>query len=121
MRMRRLGGGFTLVEISVSMLVIGVGFVSLLSVFTVGLKWAQDVTQDSTMMAAVRSAAVTAPAKIAASTASPYDVEAMNYYMTVAYTNSTDKYDLVITCYGSAADRTAASNALSEVKTVCLE
>ena len=43
MRRRKGEAGFTLMEVAISVLVIGVGFTSILSIFSVGLKWAQDV------------------------------------------------------------------------------
>lgn len=49
MKRRKANGGFTLVEIAVAVLVIGIGFAALLSVFTVGLKWAQDVRKQTTL------------------------------------------------------------------------
>jgi len=45
-RLRRRGStedGFTLMEVAISALVVGMGFVSILGIFSVGLKWAQDV------------------------------------------------------------------------------
>ncbi|MBN2711427.1 MAG: prepilin-type N-terminal cleavage/methylation domain-containing protein [Planctomycetes bacterium] len=56
MKTRCNQGGFTLVEIAVSILVIGIGFTSILSVFAVGLRWAQEVRQDLTISDAVENA-----------------------------------------------------------------
>ena len=39
--MRRMRGGYTLVEIAVAVLIIGLGFVSVLAVFTTALRWSQ--------------------------------------------------------------------------------
>jgi len=39
--MRRMRSGYTLVEIAVAVLIIGLGFVSVLAVFTTALRWSQ--------------------------------------------------------------------------------
>ena len=48
--------GYTLVEISVSLLVVGIGFASLLAVFPVGLKWSAEAAANSTACLAAQTA-----------------------------------------------------------------
>ena len=48
--------GYTLVEIGVALLVIGIGFTALLSVFPVGLKWSEEAAANSTAALAAQTA-----------------------------------------------------------------
>lgn len=56
MSRRNAAGGYTLVEISVSLLVVGIGFLSVLSIFPVGMKWCRDAMTHSTAPLAALSA-----------------------------------------------------------------
>lgn len=49
-------GGFTLVEVSVALMILAIGLVSILSVITTGLRWAGDIKGKSLALSVARAA-----------------------------------------------------------------
>ncbi len=87
---RRMFGNasYTLVEISVALLVLAIGFSALLAVFPVGLKWAKETTTNNTAahvaQAIVAEYTFTTPALIPAESDPAHDGPRGGYYWAIA-------------------------------------
>lgn len=109
-----LAAGFTLVEVSISLLVLAVGMVSILAIFPVGLKWAGESRNNATLPHAVATVAATvnnytsSPYLRLQNDGDSYPFDASGYYMIVERLDKTsDTYTTIIHCYGSKSDRDA--------------
>lgn len=114
--------GFTLVEIAVSLLVIGIGFTALLSVFTVGLKWAQDVRMQTTVSLAAQGVtdmlpAASLPTDFAPNYPPDNNVPVAAGYFPKGVGGAGDPIPVSIRLYRTAADRTANTNLVAEITT----
>jgi len=118
-RRRGSQSGYTLVEIIVALLVVGIGFSALLACFPVALKWAGET-------AAYNTAALAAESLIAEHYGQTYSPDWLTgtcgYSCRVQHNGGTGGNTCTVTvyCYMKSTDRAASANTVAVFQRQCL-